>query len=450
MNRVRVRPAVLSAVLIALMIATLAVPGPARAAEPVGPQFVLTVLETLRDHYVDPLPAAPLLNAALDSLRKQLGISPFGGPIPDDTVDTEAATLFTQRFNEIASQAAAQHSPAELGFAAAEGMLDSLHDSHTGLITPDVYQEVRRRESGQAAFTGIGIVLLTRDGQFYINEIYPGGPAEAAGVRPFDRVLAVDGRTTTGLKEDDVSALIRGPAGTRIVLTVARPGSERPVELAMTRGPITVPGVASKMLDGGVGYVRLYEFLPRVSGDFRNAILSLRRSGMKALVLDLRGNPGGLVDELRDVASSLLPASSPVLQMRTRAGRQVMLQTSTPPILPASIPIAVLVDDATGSAAELLAAALQEQARAVVTGVKTAGAVEIGITVGLPQGAGMSITVARVLTGKGIRLEGHGVTPDVSEGLATSSMNLGHDNQLDRAVDLVRKTLGGQTGQTGS
>ncbi len=446
MNRVRVRPAVLSTVLIALLIATLAVPGPARATEPTGAQFVLTALGTLRDHYVDPLPAPRLLNAALATLRTQLRVSPFGGPIPDNAADTEAATLFTQRFNEIVSQVFSQHSATELGFLAAGGMLESLHDSHTSLIAPAMYQEVRRRESGQAAFTGIGILLVSRDGQFYVNEVYPGGPAAAAGVRTFDRVLAVNGKTTNGLKEDDVSSMIRGPAGTRIVLTLGRPGSEQPVELAMTRGPIMVPGVASKMLNGDIGYLRLYEFLPRTSSDFRDAIFALRQSGMKALVLDLRGNPGGLVDELREIAGTLLPVSSPILQMRTRGGRGVMVQTASPPILSASIPIAVLVDDETGSAAELLAAALQEQSRAVITGVKTAGAVEIGITVGLPQGAGMSVTVARVLTGKGVRLEGHGVTPDISENLTTSSMNVGRDSQLDRAVDLIRKTLGGKMG----
>lgn len=444
MNRSSNRPAVLSAALIALLIASLAVPGPARA-QPSTAQFVLTVLDTLRSHYVDPLRAPPMLNAALDSLRKRTGISPFGGPIPDAAPDDEAAALFAQRFSEIVSQASGRRSAGDLAFAAAEGMLESLHDSHTGLISSAVYQEERRRENGQAAFSGIGILMLPRDGQFYVGEVYPGGPAEAAGIRPFDRVLAVDGKTTSGLREDEVSAMIRGAAGTKCVLTLARPGVDQPVEVSIVRGPITVPGLTSRMLDGGIGYLRIYEFLPGVGGNFRDAIFSLRRGGMQALVLDMRGNPGGLVDELRDIASALLPPSSPFLQMRTRGGREVMLQTSEPPILPASIPIAVLVDDETGSAAELLAAALQEQSRAVITGDKTAGAVEIGITVGLPQGAGMSITVARVLSGKGVRLEGHGVIPDVTERLATAAMNLGRDNQLDRAVDVVKKTLDGRT-----
>ncbi len=439
-----VRPRLLAALLVSLVIATLAASAPPRA-EAADAQFVLTVLRTLRESYVDPLPPARMLNAALDSLEKQFNVQPFGGPIPDGATDAQAAALFTQRFDEIRSQLAARRSATELAFTAASGMLDSLHDSHTGFVPPDLYQEEKRREHGEAAFTGIGIVLLARDGQFYVNEVYPGGPASAAGVRAFDRVLAVDGKTTSGLTEETVSSMIRGPAGTKVLLTLGRPGEARPVEVAIVRGQITVPGVASKMLQGGIGYVRLYEFVPGAGRAFRDAILGLRHNGMRAAIVDLRGDPGGLVEELRDVAGALLPQGSPVLQMTTRGGRKMTLRTPDPPILPSSVPLAVLVDADTGSAAELLAAAVQEQARGIVTGTKTAGAVEISITVDLPEGAGMSVTVARVLSGKGVRLEGHGVTPDVQEALTTEGLNVGRDTQLDRALDVLRTTLGARS-----
>ncbi len=439
------RPRVMSAVLVVLLLAALVMPAPSRA-QTVDAQFVLTVFNTLRQNYVDPLSPGPMLNAALDSVRKLAGVGAFGGPIPDGASQQQAAAVFTQRFNEILSQTTDRHSATELAFAAAAGMLESLHDSHTGFIAPDIYQEEKRRENGQVAFTGIGIVLLFRDDQFYISEVYPGGPAEAAGIRAFDRVLAVNGKATAGLKEDEVSGMIRGPAATQVVLTLGRPGAEQPVDVPIVRGPIKIPSVASKMLEGDIGYLRLYEFLPGAGSAFRDAIFTLRRDGMRALMLDLRGNPGGLVQELRNVADALLPRSSPFLQMRTRGGRQVLLETSGPPIVPASIPIVVLVDGDTGSAAELLSAALQEQSRAVITGIKTAGAVEIGITVDLPQGAGMSVTVARVTSGKGVRLEGQGVTPDVSETLTTESLKVGHDSQLDRALEVLRTKLDARVG----
>jgi len=162
---------------------------------------------------------------------------------------------------------------------------------------------------------------------------------------------------------------------------------------------------------------------------------------MRALILDLRGNPGGLVSELREVSTTILPQGSAFLEMRARGGRHVVLQTSDAPILPADVPVVVLVDDGTASAAELLAAALQERSRAVIEGTRTAGAVEIGITVDLPDGAGMSVTVARVFTGKGVRLEGQGVKPDADEPLTSTALDSGRDSQLERALEILRSNF---------
>ena len=435
--RVRITSLALAAVLVAVLAAPV-IPHADAASAP----FVLSALRTLQKNYVDQLTPAPLLNAALTAAEKRAEAQALGGPIPETATDDQVASLFTQRFAEITSQAAGRASETDLAYAAVEGMLQSLHDSHTGFVPPSLYQEIKRRESGQAAFSGVGIVLLHRDGQYYINEIYPGGPAELAGVRVFDRITAVDGHATSDLADDQVSKMIRGTAGSRVTLTVLRAGSPDPVEIPIVRGAIHVPTVTDRMLAGQIGYVRLYEFVPGVGSSIRNAMQDLHRDGMRALVLDLRGNPGGLVSELRDVSAALLPQGSPVLQMRTRTGRSIVMQTPNPPIVPASLPIVVLVDEGTASAAELLSAAIQEQGRGVVEGTKTAGAVEIGITIDLPEGAGMSVTVARVTTGKGARLEGQGVTPDTSETLTSQAMNLGHDSQLDRAVEILNMQLG--------
>jgi len=430
-----------SLALAAVLVAVLAAPVMPRADAASAP-FVLSALRTLQKNYVDQLTAAPLLNVALTAAAKKAQSEAFGGPIPATATDDQAAALFNQRFAEITTQAAGRASETDLAYAAVEGMLQSLHDSHTGFVPPSLYQEIKRRESGQAAFSGVGIVLLHRDGQYYINEIYPGGPAEQAGIRVFDRIVAVDGHATTSLADDEVSKMIRGTAGSRVTLTLLRTGSADPIDVPIVRGAIHVPTVTDRMLPGQIGYVRLYEFVPGVGSSIRNAVQDLRGGGMRALVLDLRGNPGGLVSELRDVSAALLPQGSPVLQMRTRAGRSIVMQTPSQPIVPATVPIVVLVDEGTASAAELLSAAIQEQGRGVVEGTKTAGAVEIGITIDLPEGAGMSVTVARVTTGKGARLEGQGVTPDTAESLTSQAMDQGHDSQLDRAIEILDTQLG--------
>lgn len=427
-------------VLVALVV-SLAGPGVSPAHAAASAPFVLRTLELLEQHYVDQLAPAPLLNAALAAAEEKAGVQPFGGRIPDGADRQAAAMLFTQRFSELLSQIRGRVSPTELAYAATAGMLGSLHDSHTAFVEPGLYQEIKRRETGQASFTGVGISLLHRDGEFYVDLVYPRSPADRAGVRLFDRVLAVDGRITKSLAQPDVSKLIRGPAGAPVTLTVGRPGADRPLDITIVRAPVQVPDVTGRMLDDAIGYVHLHEFVPSTGSRFRAQVLGLKDRGMRALVVDLRGNPGGLVTELRDVASTLLPAGSPVLQMRVRTGQTAVIQTPSAPIVPDSLPVVALVDGETGSAAELLAAALQELSRASVVGVQTAGAVEISVTMDLPDGAGLSVTVARVMSAKGTRLEGHGVAPDTVEVLTSSSMNVGHDNQLDRAISVLSKLI---------
>ncbi len=431
-------------VLAVLLVVALAAPSLPRA-EAADASFVITTLESLQEHYVDQLSPVTMFNAALTALAQRTGVGAFDGPIPTGVDDQRAGMLFTQRFDEILSRAQGRFSPTDLAYAAAAGMLESLHDSHTGFIPPAAYQEEKRKENGEAAFTGIGIVLMTRDGQYYIREVFPDSPAGAAGLQPFDRIVAINGRATTGLASDEVSGSIRGQPGTTVVVRIERPSATSPLELAVVRGPIKIPRLTSRMRDQGIGYIKIYEFVPGVGGALRDAIFSLRRNGLRALVLDLRGNPGGLVDELRDISAALLPQNSPILQMTSRSGKTAILDTLVPPILPPSIPMVTLVDEGSASASELLASALQEQARAVIAGVKTAGAVEIGITVDLPENAGMAVTVARLLSGKGVRLEGRGVIPDEPQPLDTVSLNLGRDSQVDRAVTLLKEKLGGDS-----
>ena len=435
----RHRSAIVSlAVLVVLALAAPSLP----RAEAANAEFVLTTLETLQENYVDPVSAVTMLNAALVSLKQRTGVGPFDGPIPKGVSEARAAVLFTQRFDEVFSVVRARYSATDLAYAASAGMLESLHDSHTGFIPPEAYQEEKRKENGQAAFTGIGIVLMPRDGQFYVREVFPESPAALAGLQPLDRIVEVNGRSTAGQSTDEVSGAIRGQAGTTVVIKVDRANTVTTLEFPVVRGPIKVPGLTSQMLDGGIGYLKIYEFVPGVGSALRDAILSLRRNSLRALVLDLRGNPGGLVEELRNIAAALLPQNSAILQMTNRNGKTVRMETMEPPILPASIPIVALIDEGSASASELLASALQEQGRAVLVGVKTAGAVEIGITVDLPESAGMAVTVARLLSGKGVRLEGHGVIPDEPQSLETSALILGRDSQFDRAVSLLKTQLG--------
>src|ERR1700730_3740403 len=187
-----------------LLVVTLAAPSLPKA-EAADASFVVTTLETLQQNYVEKLSAVTMLNTALETLAKHTGVTPFDGPIPTGVDDRRAGVLFTQRFDEVLSKVGTRYSVTDLAYAAVAGMLDSLHDSHTGFIPPAAYQEEKRKEHGQAAFTGIGIVLMQRDGQYYIREVFPNSPAAVAGLHPLDRIVEVNGRTTSGKSSEEVS-----------------------------------------------------------------------------------------------------------------------------------------------------------------------------------------------------------------------------------------------------
>jgi carboxyl-terminal processing protease len=419
----------------------LAAPGPADAG------LVLQALALLREHYVDRVDVVPLLNGSLGAVRAALsavGVQAELPGLPAELPEAQAQAAFRARFDAAVAAAAGRTTRAALAHAAIRGMTAVLGDSHTGFVPPEEYERMRAQATRQAQFSGIGVVLLAREGRFYVRELIPGGPAEAAGLRAFDRIVRIDAFPAAGLDVSQVSAAIRGPAGTTVTLVVERPGSAEPVAVSVTRAPIRVPPIFDgRLLGDGVGYVRLHSlFADRVGQEFRQRLERLLADGMRALVLDVRGNAGGYLHELTLVLNALLPPGRPVFQETRRGGATQVIRTWSAPVLPAHAPLVALVDEASASAAELLAAALQEHDRATLVGEKTSGAVEAGATFELADGSALLITVRRLATGRGRRLEGVGVTPHVLIALSVADLDQGRDGQLDRALQVARQRLG--------
>ncbi len=427
-----------TAVLVALAVSPLA--GPAQAADQ---SLVLEALQALQTNYVDPVDAVKMLNAAVTGLRQQLsaaGVVADVADIPRFVTIPGAKRQFAERFTAAATAAAGQLTTTQLAYAAIRGMTGSFNDSHTGLLTPQQNEERRQRQRGQAGFTGVGIVLLPKDGRFFVWTAIPGGPAEAAGVREFDRIMKINDISTGGMTVDQVSGMIRGPAGTAVTLTLARASLADPFAITITRAPIIVPAIfKSELLEGGVGYLRLYQFVDRTGVDVRSAVASLLAQGMLALVLDLRGNSGGYLAELDRVLNTLLPSGLRVYTQMRPGGKVDVIRTTRRPLLPESMPIVVLVDEGSASAAELLAAAIQENHRGTLVGAKTAGAVEASVLYDLSDGSALSVTAFRLSTGRGVRLEHAGVEPDVVAGLTAADLEAGQDRQFGTAILLARQ-----------
>jgi carboxyl-terminal processing protease len=410
-----------------------AVAGVAQAADA---SLVFRVVELLRDEHVARPDPVQLYRAALGGVREALQRAGVAAPLADLFARDEehAREQFQGRFDQAVRLAGGRLTERELQFAAARAAAASLRDSHTGFITPERLAEIRRQQQNEAAFTGIGILLLSKDGRFYARLVFSGSPAQRAGLQPFDRILAIDGVSTEGMTTEQVSSRIRGPQGTTVTLTVRRATQPTPVVVSIVREPIVVPSVEWSVLDGQVGYLRLGQFNQGASARVARAVGELQQQGIRGLVLDLRGNPGGFVSELNRVAEVFLPRGLVVYTMESRdEGRRAYL-TRTGPLLDPSVPVVVLVDDDTASAAELLSAALRDHGRAPLVGLRTAGAVLVSVTFPLPGGAGLSVAIARMLTPRGEELEGRGLVPDVEVDLTSADLERGFDSQLARGT----------------
>lgn len=429
-----------------VMLAVLAPAAVAQGAPSGGadPALVIEALRVLQSNYVDPVDTVKVLNAATGALRRTLsaaGIAVALEVIPPGIVEAEARRIFADQF-ALAVSAGASLTPTQLSYAAIGGMAESFNDSHVGFLTPEANRERINRQHGQAGFTGAGIIIRALEGKIYVSSVIPGSPAEQAGVRDFDRILRIDTTSTDGLDVSRVSSLIRGVAGTPVTLTLARGGSPTPVVLTIVRGPIVIPSIfRSDLLDGGIGYIRVSQFAERTGSEFRTAMSRLLEQGMRALIVDLRGNPGGFLNELNVALNSVLPPGVPVYAERRRGGLERVVSTTGTPLLPARMPLSVLVDDSSASASELFSAAIQESRRGQVIGAKTAGAVEASILINLSDGSALSVTTMRLSTGRGVRLEGTGVTPDLEAVMTAVDYDAATDRPLGTAIRMVRQVL---------
>lgn len=434
----------LPAIALLLIVTLLPLSGPQAQAADAG--LALEALRHLRGRYVESVDTVVLLNGAIGGLKATLSASGVAAELAEiaaGTTDAQAESTFRARFDVAIAAGGARVSPTALSHGAIRAMTAVLRDSHTGFISPEANRERQLRLQGQAGFTGAGIVLMPREGRFYVRDVVPGSPAQAAGVQQFDRIVRVDSVSTMGLQVEQLSGMIRGPAGTPVSIVFERPGRPDYVNVTLTRAPIQVPSIFhARMMEGGIGYLQLHQFSTRTGTEFREALQRLLAGGMRALVLDVRANGGGYVHELALVLNTLLLPGRAIFQEITRGGATRTIRTSGAPILPTHVPVVVLLDEATASAAELLSAALDEHGRATLMGAKSSGAVEASIVVDLSDGSALSITIVRLASGSGKRLEGVGVAPHIQVAQVTADLDQGRDTQLQRAHLLARQRLG--------
>jgi len=292
---------------------------------------------------------------------------------------------------------------------AIRGMVAEL-DPHSEYLTAEDYARFQEDTAGR--FAGIGVEVDFQDEAVVVLAPIEGAPASRAGILPGDRIVAVDGESLTALPPAAIVDRMRGRPGTRVRLTVAREGVSGVLVFTLVREVVRVPSVAARRLDGGVGYVRIKQFQTGTHTELLRALGELRREGpLLGVLLDLRNNPGGLVDEASAVADELLVTGT-IFSVRRR-GRVVDSVQATPYGALRRGPVVVLVNEYTASAAELLAGALQDHHRAVVVGARTFGKGSVQSILDLPRGDGLRLTTMRYYTPSGRAIQAQGVEPTI-------------------------------------
>jgi carboxyl-terminal processing protease len=300
--------------------------------------------------------------------------------------------------------------PQELIYGAVQGMLTSL-DPHSSFMKPEDYKELQIETKG--SFTGIGIEISLKDGILTVVSPIEGTPAYKAGLKANDKILKIEDKTTKNMTLIESVKLLRGAKGTDVTISIYREGWRRLKDITLTRDVVPIISVRSRMLEEGYGYIRISNFQDKTSFELEKALKELEKGkGLKGLVLDLRNNPGGLLDQAVKVADVFLK-NGLIVYTDGRIEEQKMRFEAHPDKHPHNYPIAVLVNEGSASASEIVAGALQDHKRAIILGVQTFGKGSVQTIIPLEDGSAVRLTTARYYTPNGRSIQAKGIEPDI-------------------------------------
>ncbi len=392
----------------------------------------------------------------------------------DDVISLRPVQLFNEAFEQVQAQYVDPVTdPSKLAYAAIRGMLAELDDPYTRFMDPKEFKEFRSDNAGR--FAGIGATLnmveipaidthegdgtiapitcpvcgtTIDDSKHYrvnIVDTLPNSPARAANLQAGDLILKVGEKPTDGLTVSEVADQIRGPEGTKVTLTIARKGIEKPLEVTLTRAQIEVPAVEVKMLENNtIGYLRLYQFNEKTVAETSAALEDLNKKNVRGIVLDLRSNPGGLLSECIKVASLVLPSDNKVIVSTKGRGGHKDTYTRIHRQIYAG-PLVVLVNKGSASASEILAGAIKDYKRGTVIGETTFGKalVQTVIPLGDPRSqSAMAVTTAHYYTPSGYDLAKKGIQPDQTVELGKDFTSISEkDNQAMAALKALKEEI---------
>ncbi len=389
------------------------------------------VVDYIEKYYVDPerIDAKEMLKSALNQLEKS--VAEIQVDFPEETelaimrID-QASRIFSLRsvtslralvikmqevYAFIQQHLPLSIPPKDMEYAAINAMLQTL-DPHSNLLVPEAFKEFRVESSG--SFGGLGMVVGIRDGQLTIVAPLEGTPAYRAGLKAQDRIIQIENESTVNMPLIEAVEKLRGPRGTAVSITIMREGFAEPKEFTLIRDIIKIESIESYALGGGIGYIKIKNFQGNTADDLQTKIRELQntKEGLRGLILDLRNNPGGLLDQAVDVTDLFLDSGTIVTTVGA-GNRFRKVTTANSWTTETSYPLIVLVNEGSASGSEIVAGALKNNNRALLVGNQTFGKGSVQQIYNLPDGSALKLTVAKYLTPGDVSIQSIGVTPDI-------------------------------------
>ncbi len=362
--------------------------------------------------------------------------------------------LFGEALAVIQKKYVEELSPKDVIYGAISGLLLSL-DSYSQFLDPEEYKELLVETEGK--FGGLGIEITIKDGLLTIVSPIEDTPAWRAGLKPGDIIVKIDGKLTKGITLNEAVKKLRGKPGTKVTITVLREKDRKIENITVTRGVIKIKDIKRAIiLEDEVGYIRLAEFRETTARDLDKALKKLKKQGMKALILDLRNNPGGLLHSAVDVASRFLKEGKLIVYTKPRSGEKIEYKSLPLGKKYLEIPMVVIINKGSASGSEIVAAALRENKRAIILGEKSFGKASVQTVIPLSDGSAIRLTTAKYYTPQGHSIHEKGITPDIIvakekiekkedifEELKKDKKEFDYrkDYQIIRALDLIRGLL---------
>jgi len=342
-----------------------------------------------------------------------------------------------------------------LSSSAIKAMLESIHDPYAAYFNPAEYKIIKQINL-EGTFGGIGAMVTIRDGQIAVIAPIAGTPAERAGIKPGDKILQINGNSTEGMSLEEAVLKIQGEPGTQVTIQVLHQGEEAPITLVITREEIDLPSVYPEIIQGnstttptpapivtpmpnGIALITITYFSERTGDETVSALKNVLASGAKGIVLDLRDNPGGVLDSAVAVASQFLKDGIVLYALNSNGKKETW--DVKPGGLATDLPLAVLVNGNSASASEVVAGALQDRERAPLIGNQTFGKGSINHFRQLSDGSAIYISIGRWYTPNGRQIEGNGLTPNIVVERTEQDVQQGKDPQFDQAIEYIKSKL---------